>query len=271
MKKIVLLLAVCSLTMTSCIIPQKVVYMKDIKPGVGYPISPRPEMKIQKDDRLKITVASSNPDLTVPYNLRIGEYHITPNAQLQTTVSSTPEQGYLVNSEGYIEFPEMGKIYVEGLTLRELSDLIKEYLRKGGKVFDAIVTVTFLNFKIFIMGEVGSGGFAGGASLAVPEGRITLFEAIMLAGGVTSNASMKDVEVTRDFGNGQMVMMKVDIRKMGLFTSPAFHLQQNDMVYVRPRVPQQTAREARGWQLVSVVLNITSIITSIFILGKVFK
>ena len=265
MKKIVFLLAVCGLVMTSCMIPEKISYMKDIKPNVRYSIPQKPEMRIQPDDRLRIMVFSQKPVLSAPFNARVGGYQVSAEGEISMTGDAIIEEGYLVDREGNIEFPVLGMLRVEGLTLQELSDLIKDNLRKRTMLGDALVTVSFLNFKILLMGEVGGAGI-----LSVPEGRITLLEAILQSGGLTNNASMKDVEVIREDENGRR-MMKVDLRTMSMFNSSVFYLQQNDIVYVRPRVPQRTAREERGWQVFNLILGMTSTVTSIMLLFNFYN
>jgi len=265
MKKNVFLLAVCGLVMTSCMIPEKLSYMRDIKPNVRYSIPQKPEIRIQPDDRLRIVVLSEQRDLAAPFNTGVGGTQVSAGGEITTRTDAITEEGYLVDREGNIEFPGLGILRVEGSTLHELSDEIQSSLRRKSMLGNAVVAVSLLNFKILLMGEINSIGI-----LSVPEGKITLLEAILQSGGVTNNASIKDVEVTREDENG-LRMTKVDLRTVSMYNSPVFYLQQNDVVYVRPRVAQRTAREERGWQLYSIILGMVTTISTTLLLFNVYK
>ena len=266
MKQLVLLSSLCLLTMTSCLFPRKMIYMRDMRPDVLYAIPQKPEVKIQPQDRLRVSISSKTPALTAPFNLGVGGYVISSDAEVSTTTTSTiQETGYLVDRQGNIEFPVLGMIRVEGLTKQEAANLIKNRLREERQIPDAMVTVEMLNFRITVIGEVGNIGVQN-----VTEDRITLLEAIIRAGGVTTNASMGEVFVLREDRRGYRAFQN-DIRTVNVLTSPTFYLQQNDIVYVKPKAPQQTEQERRSWQWLSIAMSISSAVISVMLLLNYFK
>ena len=266
MKRILLLGLLSSLMMTSCIFPGKMVYLRDMRPEILYTLSQRPEMRIQQNDRLKITISSRTPELTAPFNVGAGGFQVSSEGDVRTTVQSTLlESGYLVNRQGDIEFPQLGSINVEGLTKQEVSNLIRNRLRDERYIPDALVTVDILNFKITVIGEVARQG-----TQTIQDERITLLDAIIGAGGVTTNASMDEVVVMREDRRGYRLYVN-DISTVGVFASPTYYLQQNDIVYVRPKTARMTERETRTWQWYNTVLSLGTTIISTLILINYFN
>jgi len=248
--------------MVSCIAPKKMVYFKDMQPDYFYSLATT-ELKIQPEDRLRIVVSSKNPELSAPFNLGVGGYAINSSGEVRTVTNQ--ESSYLVDAEGNIEFPILGTLFVSGLTREELSNMIRDILRQERHINEAIVMVDILNFKILVMGEVGRPG-----PMSVPEGKITLFEAIIRSGGLTSNAAMDRVGVMRE-ENGAVRMMMNDLRTVALLESPSFHLQQNDVVYVMPRVAQRTLLEDRFWQIYGFIFGLLGTALSVITLLGIYK
>ena len=263
MKKFVFLLLLCGLMMTSC---SKIIYMKDMRPDMLYTLSQRPELRIQQNDRLKIVVSSRSPELAAPFNIGVGGYQIGADGEIRTTGTlNIQERGFLVDSQGRIEFPQLGMLTVAGLTLQGASDLIRNRLREDRFISDAIVTIDVLNFKITVIGEVNGGGI-----LTVPEGRITLFEAIIRAGGVTTNAEMGEIVVMREERRGYRFMYS-DLSTVAVFDSPVYFLQQNDIVYVKPKTARMTERENRTFQWYNLILGLGGTVLSTILLINYYK
>ena len=130
----------------SCRSTKKVIYLQDVDPLKQQEIEQKYEVIIHKDDLLAIMVNSKNPELAVPFNMPMVTYELGRETSSQYRVL-----GYLVDAEGYIDFPILGKIHVEGLTRLQLTDLIKQRLIDEDLIKDPIVTVQFLNFKISVM------------------------------------------------------------------------------------------------------------------------
>jgi polysaccharide export outer membrane protein len=136
--------------------------------------------------------------------------------------------GYVVDNEGYIDFPVLGKIQVSSLTRWELSEVIKKRLLDDGLLTDAVVTVEFMNFKISVIGEVNNPG-----TFTIDGDKVTVLQAISLARDLTIFGERENVTVIRE-RDGERTMYEINLCDVDMFQSPAYYLQQNDVVYVQP-------------------------------------
>jgi polysaccharide export outer membrane protein len=184
------------------------------------------EPLIQPGDRLSIIVNALDPASAAPYNLGSGSVmtSATGSSSLATSPSGSANGGYVVEEDGSIHFPQLGEIPVAGMQRRQLIDTLTQRLVKFLK--DPIVTVQFLNFKITVLGEVTRPG-----TMNIPDGKVTLIEAIGLAGDLPLTARRDNITVIRE-KNGQREFGRVSILSKDVFTSPYFVLKQNDVVYV---------------------------------------
>ena len=151
--------------------------------------------------------------------------------------------------DGCIDFPILGKLYVEGMTVSQVKDLISSRIVEGAYMKDPLVAIEFLNFKYTVLGAVNSNG-----TYSVDGDRITLLEAIAKAGDLNAKARIDRVAVIREV-NGQRQMYMHDLRSKDLFNSPCFYLQQNDIVYVEPKYRKKD-NEDRGWQIGTTILSV---------------
>lgn len=186
------------------------------------------EPLIQPGDRLSIIVNALDPASAAPYNLgSSGQVSGLTSASippLGTPASSSGNGGYLVEADGTIHFPQLGKLQVAGMQRRQLIDSLSQRLVKF--LTDPIVTVQFLNFKITVLGEVARPG-----TMNIPDGKVTLIEAIGLAGDLPLTARRDNITVIRE-KNSQREFGQVNMLSKNVFTSPYFILKQNDVVYV---------------------------------------
>ena len=178
------------------------------------------------------------------------------------TGSQKQEKGYMVDLNGYIEFPILGKLKVVDLTRKQVADLIKNRLISENLINDPLIFVDILNIKITVMGEVKSPQV-----LQVEDSRITLLEAITRTGGVTTNALLDRVAVIREEGNERKMYMH-DIRSSDIFYSPCYYLQQNDMVYIHPKFAEANTKERRTLGFYSFGVTLLSLITTLTVLLK---
>lgn len=238
----------------------KLIYLDNMIPERDY-ITPSLELKIHKGDKLSILVNSKNPEIAAPFNIYSAiSYQVTGNGEVSTKQnfnSSSTENGYLVNEQGMIDFPFLGRIAVVDLTCEELSRLIEKRLIAEQYIDDPIVDVNLSNLKVTVMGEVQKNGV-----IPLNHSGMNLLEAITLSGGTTQNAALDKVCVIRR-EDGSLKMYKTDIRSTELFQSPCFALQQNDMIYIYPRSAKVTSSEERGWRILSIGTGITSLIISL--------
>ena len=237
---------------TSCASSKKVVYLQDVVPLKQQDIEQKYEVYIHNDDLLAIMVNSKNPELELPFNMPMVSYQLGSQTAPQQRVL-----GYLVDTNGDIDFPILGKLHVAGLTRLQLTDMIKQRLIDEDLIKDPIVTVQFLNYKVSVMGEVNRPG-----SFNISGDRITLLEALSMAGDLTIYGRRDRVAVIRE-KDGKRTILMHDLRSSDIFNSPCYYLQQNDIVYVEPNKAKAGQSEINQNKSVGVWLSAASILVSI--------
>lgn len=252
---LVMCVAVC---FTACTSTKKIIYLQDVVPLKQQEIEQKYEVIIHGDDLLAIMVNSRDPELALPFNMPMISYQLGSSSGGQQRVL-----GYLVDTNGNIDFPILGKIHVEGLTRMELTELIKNKLIEGDLIKDPIVTVQFLNFKISVMGEVSRPG-----SFTISGDRITLLEALSMAGDLTIYGRRDRVGVIRE-NNGKRTILFHDLRSADIFNSPCYYLQQNDIVYVEPNKAKSGQSGINQNNSIGVWVSVISLLTTIAVL--IFK
>jgi len=233
------------LAFVSCTNTKKAVYFSDQKNG-SFEAPAIPKLVIQNNDLLSISVSSLNPEASAIFN----QPNNTPaNNNTTTTVSAT---GYLVDGEGNIQFPFLGAIKASGLSKDELKDKITKSLVDKKLLVDPIITIRFLNFKVTVLGEV-----AHPTVVTVPSERISLLEALGLAGDLTIYAQRDNVLVIRD-EDGKKVTHRLNLNSTELFNSPYYYLKTNDVVYVEPN-KSKVASTSRSMQWIPILLSALSL------------
>lgn len=222
-------------------------------------------LKIQKDDLLDIVVSSIEPELLRPFQQQSGGYYTSgyTSGYNNGYNSGYNNRGYLVETDGTINYPLLGRLYVAGLTRRQLVDIMQDKLEKGGFLKDPIVTVRFLNFRISILGEVSRPG-----TYNISSERITLFEALSLAGDLTIYGRRDRVAVMREI-DGIRTILYHDLRSMDVLQSPDYYLKQNDMIYVEPNRVKAEASAQNQFTSVGTWMSIISFLSSMSVL--IFK
>lgn len=257
--KYVAYLVVCmAVFLSACTSTKKIIYLQDVVPLKQQEIEQKYEVIIHSDDLLAIMVNSRDPELALPFNM--------PMITYQLGSASTGQQrvlGYLVDTNGNIDFPILGQIHAEGLTRMQLTELIKNRLIEGDLIKDPIVTVQFLNFKISVMGEVSRPG-----SFTISGDRITLLEALSMAGDLTIYGRRDRVGVIRE-DNGKRTILFHDLRSADIFNSPCYYLQQNDIVYVEPNKAKAGQSSINQNNSIGVWVSVISLLTTIAVL--IFK
>ena len=257
-------LAVIVMMLSSCATRKDLLYLTDMEETQEYPVVQKYEAVIHRDDKLSILVSCKNPELAIPFRMPgQGGYSVDSNGNITTTPAvntgnSKNQPGYLVDINGDIDFPILGKLHVEGLSRNQLTNMIKKMITDGEYLKDPIVTVDFLNFKFTVLGEVGGVG-----TYEVTGDRITLLEALAMAGDLTSRSRLDRIGVIREYGNKRRITWH-DIRSKDIFTSPCYYLQQNDIIYVEPtaaKAQELDQRKTYVWQTaLSCITTITSLI-----------
>lgn len=254
MKKIFLFLLVAT-ALGSCTSYKHVPYMQDIETVNNSTQNlPLYDARIMPKDLLSITVNTSDPKAASPFNLTVQ----TPiNAALTniTTTTSPSLQQYLVNNEGEIDFPVIGRLKVGGLTKNEAEDLIREQLKPYLKE-TPIVTVRMANYKIAVLGEVARPG-----SFTVSNEKVNVLEALAMAGDMTVYGLRTNVKLIREDADGKRSIHELDLTKSDLMLSPYYYLKQNDILYVTPN--QTKARSSDIGTTTTTWISATSIMVSI--------
>jgi polysaccharide export outer membrane protein len=218
-----------------------------------------PELRIQKNDILSIQVysASTKPEISdVIYNLPV-----STQGQGQ---GASATGGFLVDAKGNIDYPRLGSFHAEGLTKEELAAQIKKRLTEPDTLLrDPTVIIRFQNLKITMLGEVQNQGV-----INIPGEKVTILEAVGLAGGITDYGLKNAVRVIREV-DGKRQIGLVDLSSDSLFASPYYNLMQNDVVFVQPA--KRKVKKAEQDLVVQRVSFGLSIITAIALLYNIFK
>ena len=207
---------------------------------------------IQSKDMLSIVVSSRNPELVVMFNLPM----VTLVAGSENATNSSQKVlGYVVDNEGYIDYPGLGKLKVNGLTTRECEALMRDELQKYLNEAP-ISSVRVSNFKVSVLGEVNKPG-----TFLVTDEQINVFQALALAGDMTLFSRRQDVQLMRADANGKVNTIHLDLTDANITASPYFYLQQNDILYVTPN--KSKAKNSDVGQSTSLWFSVTSVVASI--------
>lgn len=215
-------LLLIAVALNACKSPKEIVYFRDNGQTDTEIKSNYYDLKIAPDDLLSITVSAMDLDAVRPFNLPVVSLNNTDGRATGQPVLQT----YLVSRDGKINFPVLGQLDVAGLSRSALEKDLAERLKK--LVIDPIVTIRIMNFKVTVLGEVARPG-----SFTIPNERISLPEALGLAGDMTIQGKRQNVSVIRE-ENGNPKQYFVDMTKKETFNSPVYFLKQNDIVYVEP-------------------------------------
>lgn len=260
MRKLIFLLGICTLfCMNSCLVSRKVVYFKDIQADSSYKVLPVPPLKIQKGDRLNIYVSSRNPELALPFNSS-GVYALEQNGSVSNP--GVVERGYLVDQQGNIDFPILGTLNIEGMTLDGLRDFIVSRLVDNKLLNSPVVKVELQNLRVVILGQTRN------VVVNAPDGRMTILEAIARGQGLGINAAPDRITVIRE-ENGYRRAYYNNIESKEIFNSPTYYLQQNDVIYIEPQASETRGDEARTWRIMTMITGLLSLgLTSWALLTK---
>ena len=258
---ILCLLAVVFL-LGSCATP-KVAYFTDMKPGTTEQVVNPLEIRVRPEDKISILVNSKDPLLVDLFNLPV----ISRQIGVASDVSSNQGMlGYTINKDGNIDFPVLGQVHVAGMTREEIASYIKKELISKNLVNDPVVTVEFLNLTVSVLGEVAKPG-----RFYIDKDRLTLLDALSMAGDLTIDGKRDNVLVQRD-ENGKKTLYRVNLNSgSDLYTSPVYYLQQNDIVYVEPSAmkARQATVNGNNVRSASFWMSLASLLTTIAVL--IFK
>jgi len=217
-------LVVFTILLSSCASKKEVVYFQNTGDFETLVDKNSFTPKFKVDDLLSIYVSTLNPETSAPFNLFRGASEGGIRAE---------QVDYLIDKDGEIDFPVIGKIKIAGLSTEEVRGLLRDRLSEYLK--EPIINIRLRNFSVTVLGQVNRPG-----TYPVNGERITIMEAIGLAGDLTIKGIRDNVMVIRDF-DGTKVYTRVDLTKKEAMSSPVYYLTQNDVVYIEPNQSAITA------------------------------
>lgn len=247
---VIIAVIVVALTLQNCGSPKDVVYYQN---NENVPISNTNsyEIKIKPDDLLLIVVSAEDPEIAMPFNLTTIS---VPSANTNLSVSGQQSlQTYLVDAQGNIDFPVLGKLQIGGMSRTEVSKMLHTQISKYIK--NPIINLRVTNFKIAVQGEVNRPG-----SYEFKTDRVTLPEVLSTAGDLTIYGKRDNILVIREV-NGEKTFNRVDISKADFLNSPFYYLSQNDVVYVEPN--KTKVNGSKVGPNTGVIISITSLLVTI--------
>ena len=243
--------------LASCANVKDIAYFQD--KAIDHPeeIDKHGGIVIQPKDMISIVVSSRNPELSTMFNLPVVSYQA--GSEVVDAGYQQRLMGYVVDNDGYIDFPVLGKISVAGMTRWELSEKIKDILLDKGYLNDAVVTVEFMNFKVSVLGEVNHPG-----TYTIEGDKVTVLQALSLAGDLTIFGKRNNVTVIREM-DGERIFYNVDLCSVDMFKSPAYNLLQNDIVYVEPSEikARQSTLDDKGLRMTTIMISSGSLLVSV--------
>ena len=256
-KNLILSFFIAMLVLSSCGSTKDIAYFQNRLVNQPEKIDKHAGIVIQPKDQLSIIVSCRNPELVAMFNLPVVSYYA--GSEIAVGATSQRLTGYVVDNDGFIDFPVLGKIEVAGMTRWELSEYIKKKLIADGLLTDPMVTVEFMNFKVSVIGEVSAPG-----TYAIGGDKVTVLQAIGLARDLTIYGRRDNVSVIRE-QNGERVIYQIDLTDVNMFKSPAYYLQQNDVVYVEPNAnkARQATIDDKGLRLTSILVSSGSLLLSL--------
>ncbi len=212
------------------------------------------DARIMPKDQITISVNTTTPEASLPFNL------LLQNAYTQgrsVSYSGGTLMPYLVDNEGYINFPIVGKLKVGGLTKSEAEQLVTEKIRPYlAEAENPVVTVTMASYSVSVLGEVNRPG-----SFMVSREKITILEALAQAGDLTIYGVRDRVKLIREDATGKKSIVKLNLNDANIVNSPYYYLQQNDVVYVEPN--NIKAQNSKVGQTTTLWFSATSILVSL--------
>ena len=238
---------------------KNIAYLQDVEEDMSLPMAVNRGIVIQPQDKISIVVSTTNSELAKPYNLPRVTYSL--GVEGDNTGGSSNVLGYVVDNSGNINMAGLGEMHVAGMNRWELSNYVRQELIDRDLLKDPNVTVEFMNFKISVLGEVNGPG-----TYNIVGDKVTILQALSLAGDLTIMGKRDNITVLREQGK-ERTFYHLDLRDSDIFNSPAYYLQQSDVVYVYPskvragqsRINENNFRSFNFWvSIPSMLLSMTT-------------
>lgn len=257
----ILSLTLMLFTAVSCGTPKEIRYFQDLQPGVtALHITDPVEIKVRPKDKLSILVNAPDTKLTNMFNLPIYSQQV---GQEGPNGTSRGLSGYTVDTDGYITFPVLGKVKVEGMTREQIADYLTTQLKEQELIKEPVVTVEFMNLGVSVLGEVNRPG-----RISITRDNMTILDALSEAGDLTIFGKRDNVLVLREEKGEQRVYSVNLCSANSVYSSPVYYLQQNDVVCVTPNdtKARQSTVNGNSIRSTSFWLSLSSFLTSVIVL-----
>ncbi|PTS95820.1 hypothetical protein DBR11_20470 [Pedobacter sp. HMWF019] len=249
-------LLICMLV-ASCASTKSVPYFQDVSLAEQSALAnaaPFSDPVILPDDILSISIFTIDPASTAAVN------QVSPQQALGSSSAGAIGQqqisGYLVDKKGEVELPVVGKIKLSGLTTYDARDVIRAKAKDFFK--DPTVQVRFANFKVTILGEV-----ARPAAYTLPNEKVSILDALGLAGDLTIYGKRENVLLIRD-NNGKKEFARFSLNSAKLFNSPYYYLKQNDVIYIEPNKGKAASLNTARVQTLAIIGSALSVLVVLF-------
>ncbi|ACU62200.1 polysaccharide biosynthesis/export family protein [Chitinophaga pinensis] len=245
-------------TFMSCSTPKNVTYFRDIPDTVlrrSIDQAPYYTPEIQVDDILQVTIQTLDPASTAMLNqTNTASWPVTGTSGTQpaSNTAASNVSGFLVDKDGYVVLPLIGKVLVKGKTTDKVRDDIRAKAAEYYK--DPVVNVRFANFKITVLGEV-----TRPSTYIVPNEKVTLLDAIGMAGDLTIYGKRENVMLIRDAGP-KKEFIRFNLNDSKTFTSPYFYLRQGDVVYVEPDKNKVSGTDTNSVKRIAVITSVLTLL-----------
>lgn len=261
-KAAILVATALLMTLTACHSEKKIVYFQDTNEDSRIQMQALRVVRVRPSDKIAIIVKCEDPEASSLFN-QFTINQIMGSTQRVSVTGSNGIVGYTVDADGNIDFPVLGKLHVADLTRQEIANLVKDELDKQGQARNASVTVEFVDLGVTVLGEVKSPG-----RVNINRDSYTLLDAIAAAGDLTIDAR-RDITITRIEGDTVKNYM-VDLRDQhNVYSSPAFYLSQNDVIYAAPTAKKARTSTVNGNTVLSASfwVSIASLIATVINIG----
>jgi len=230
MKRILSILLTAAL-FASCVSQKRALYLQDLDTEAIMEIAENYQIRFKPLDRITVVVNSSRPELAAPFNTSSSYNSLSGNPIDGMGITSTSQsalQVLTIDEEGFLHMPIIGAVACAGKTRSQVAKEIGDKIIESGYLTDPTVNIQFADLLFSVIGEVNHPG-----RFNIVTDRVSLFDALSMAGDLTIFGQRKDVTVVRE-ENGQRTSAQLDLTSQDIFSSPYFYLQQNDVVYVKP-------------------------------------
>ena len=252
------------LLVASCGTQKNITYLQDMEYGVPYDVLPMQEIHLQPGDQISVVVNCKQPELAIPFNILNSSLYSDGMSTNSSTYARDNDFRYTVDQNGCINFPLLGDLLVQGMTIEEVEDFIERRIKEESYISDPIVTATFKNFQITVLGMAGSGNYT------INKDRLNILEAIAMIGTIPNTALIDDIMVIRN-QDGFRTAYSVNLKTKDLFESPVYYLQQNDIIYVKPSKYASDGRYERVTRVANTGLNFLNLISNFFVWRYLFR